>query len=149
MSTAELTLVPPPDDPRRRELWLQHAAGLVLFEDVRGYALGRLDPGLSDEARQAARKAIDDALYGVMLVIDGVTGGLSGGDLRFELHVAARLLRQIRGKREVVEELDLADGDGMCMGFHGWLEGDFGPEPVATRPPLEPPKKAPNRRRRA
>jgi len=28
--------------------------------------------------------------------------------------------------------LDLARGDGFCMGYHGWLEGDFGKDPVAV-----------------
>ena len=36
---------------------------------------------------------------------------------------------------KVVAELELSDGDGMCMGYHGWLEGDFGEDPVAAPKP--------------
>ncbi len=25
-----------------------------------------------------------------------------------------------------IYKLDTSDGDGMCMGFHAWKEGDFG-----------------------
>jgi hypothetical protein len=31
---------------------------------------------------------------------------------------------------QLVESLDLRDGDGMCMGYHGWIDGDFGSDPV-------------------
>ncbi len=33
---------------------------------------------------------------------------------------------------EVVEELNTLEGDGMCMGFHGWIENDFGSEEIVT-----------------
>ena len=25
-----------------------------------------------------------------------------------------------------IQEINTFDGDGMCMGFHGWKENDFG-----------------------
>lgn len=66
MATWEHELVGPPSKPRALELWLQHAAGFILFES----------------------------------------------------------------------ELDLRQGDGMCIGYHGWREGDFGKHPIAVpRPP--------------
>jgi hypothetical protein len=34
-------------------------------------------------------------------------------------------------------EVDLRQGDGMCMGYHGWLEGDYGKHPVAVARPGE------------
>lgn len=30
---------------------------------------------------------------------------------------------------EAIRELDLFEGDGMCVGYHGWMEGDFGENP--------------------
>jgi hypothetical protein len=37
----EHVLAAPPADDRRQALWLQHAVGFVLAEDVRGYAGAR------------------------------------------------------------------------------------------------------------
>lgn len=75
MATHQRRLTRPPIDERERELWIQHAAGLIIFEDGRNYAIEQL---------------------------------------------------------EAVTEINLADGDGMCMGFHGWKEGVFG-----VCPPME------------
>jgi len=123
----------PPSTQRRRELWLQHAAGFVLFRDVRGYAVDQIDPDLSAESRAAALKAIDDALYGLMMVIDGVTGGLQNQELAINLKVAVHLRRLAPAEfTDPVAEVDLSKGDGMCMGYHGWLEGDFGKDPVVV-----------------
>src|SRR5262249_734659 len=116
----------PPREPRALELWLQHAAGFILFRDVREYARERLAPGLSPVAREAALKAIDDTLYGLMMVADGVTGTLRSDNA--SVSIPFRVILQ-QGDR-IVSELNLADGDGVCMGFHGWLKGDFGSDPV-------------------
>jgi hypothetical protein len=126
MATDKFVLAPPPSEPRALELWLQHAAGLVLFEDVRGYALARLDPDEEASTREAATKAIDNAVYGLMMVIDGVTGTLRGGEYRVDLRMNVRLSRG----SELIQQLDLFDGDGMCMGYHRWIRGDFGDDPV-------------------
>lgn len=32
----------------------------------------------------------------------------------------------------IIEQMDLRDGDGVCMGFHSWKEGNFGTDPVAA-----------------
>jgi hypothetical protein len=115
-----------PDSPRERELWLQHVAGYIIFEDVRRYAVDRVDPAYSAGERSAALKAIDDAVYGLMMVIDGVTG-----TLRSETEsVNVRMHVEHRRYGEVVQDLDLFSGDGMCMGYHFWLDGDFGAIPV-------------------
>jgi GNAT superfamily N-acetyltransferase len=129
VASSDLELKSPPPDERRFELWLQHAAGRILFEDVRGYALERIDAKLSPESRAVAEKAINDTLYGLMMVIDGVTGELTSDELAVELSVAVRLVN--RASREVTAEIDLKEGDGMCMGYHGWIAGDYGEDPVA------------------
>jgi len=115
MATCDFTLAPAPTTERLLELWLQHAAGLIIFEDVRGYAFERLDPNLDEKTREIATKAIDDAIYGLMMVLDGVTGSLGNSEYRLGLKT----------------EVYLSRGDGMCMGYHRWLEADFGEEPIA------------------
>ena len=99
---------------------------MILIQDSRGYARARLPESLSASERAAAIAAIDDALYGLMMVADGVTGGLRNDRYDVAVTVHARLRRD----GEVLSEMDLAGGDGMCMGFHGWLAGDFGDAPV-------------------
>lgn len=133
MASWQLELEHPPQEHGALELWLQHAMGRILFEDVRGHAMDRMEPALSAEARAAARKAIDDALYGLMMVLDGVTGALANETQRVELAVQARLVDASQG--ETMAELDLKDGDGMCMAYHGWIEGDYGEAPVARHKP--------------
>ena len=64
MATHEKTLTLPPDGERDLELWIQHAAGLIIFEDVRNYAVEQLDGNLGEDARSAALKAIDHACMG-------------------------------------------------------------------------------------
>jgi len=133
MASWQLELHEPPQGDRELELWLQHATGRILFEDVRGYAIDRIEQALSAEAHAAAKKGIDDALYGLMMVLDGVTGALANETQRVELAVQARLVN--RSPEKIVVELDLKDGDGMCMGYHGWLEGNYGEDPVVVRKP--------------
>ena len=130
MASYQRILQTPPEELRALELWLQHAAGQILFEDVRAYALEKMASGLSEEARAAAEKGINDALYGLMMVIDGVSGALANQVQHVELNVQARLVDSQRSN--VVAAIDLKDGDGICMGYHGWLEGDFGAHPVAV-----------------
>lgn len=135
MATWQYELSNPPTEPRARELWLQHAAGFILFEDVRRYAMERIDLALPDDARAAVQQGIDDALYGLMMVIEGVTGGLSNPSHTVYIDFIARLAaRGDSGDGSVLSEVDLRQGDGMCMGYHGWLEGDFGEHPVAVPP---------------
>jgi hypothetical protein len=130
MASWKLELNHPPQEKRAFELWLQHAAGRILFEDVRGYAIERIDPNLTAEARAAVQKGIDDALYGLMMVIDGVSGGLGNDEQTVELSVSVKLLTN--KSEETAAEMTLRDGDGMCIGYHGWLEGDYGEHQVAT-----------------
>jgi hypothetical protein len=136
MASWQHELVDPPPEPRAQELWLQHAAGFIFFEDVRRYAIERIDPALAAEARAAALKGIDDALYGLIMVIDGVTGGISNAHRTVYIDFIARLATRIDSKAgAVISEVDLRSGDGMCMGYPGWLEGDFGKAPIAAPRP--------------
>ncbi len=145
MATHEHELADAPTQPRARELWLQHAAGFIVFEDVRRYAMERIDPKLTGKARAAVQKGIDDAVYGLMMVIDGVSGGLSNAKHKVNLNLTVRL--ETRGEVKRIEsEVDLFQGDGMCMGYHGWLEGDFGSDPVVLSAKPMSKKKAPKKK---
>lgn len=112
----------PPPPGRRRELWLQQLAGWVVFRDVRDYARKAISLDLDPVARGAALAAIDDAVYGLMMVFDGVAGGVGSDEWSAELSTSIRL----RHGPEVTDEITLNQGDGMCMGYHRWIEDDFG-----------------------
>jgi hypothetical protein len=131
MATWQHELGDPPTEPRARELWLQHAAGFIVFEDIRRYAMERIDPAINGKALAAVQKGIDDAVYGLMMVIDGVTGGISNASHTVYIDFIARLAARGDSERGALSEVDLRNGDGMCMGYHGWLEGDFGKHQVA------------------
>jgi hypothetical protein len=124
MATWHYTLTDPPNDQRARELWLQHGAGFIIFQDMRQYAIDAIPAGYDAVQREAAMKGIDDAVYGLMMVIDGVTGGLSNEKFRLSLQTKVQL--QSVGDGSLVHELDLFKGDGMCMGYHTWKDDDFG-----------------------
>jgi hypothetical protein len=132
MATYEHELTAPPKEPRARELWIQHAAGFILFQDSRAYAIDRIDSRLDAKARAAVVKGIDDALYGLMMIVDGVSGQLSNDSDEVSITMLVRHARKAStGDAAVLEELDLQNGDGMCMGIHGWRDGDFGENPPA------------------
>ena len=134
MATSQYELAEPPSEPRAHELWLQHAAGFIIFEDVRRYAMEQIDPSLSAKERSAAQKGIDDAVYGLMMIIDGVTGAVSNSTRNVYIDFIARLAKRADAQDgEVLSEVDLRRGDGMCMGYHGWREGDFGVDAIAVR----------------
>lgn len=131
MATFERQLATAPESERDYELWLQHAAGKIIFEDARAYAAERIPADASPEARKVALSAIDDALYGIMMIAEGVSGRLENSTDQVHLALFVRHLRFDRsGDQHLVSEFDLAMGDGLCMGFHGWVEGDFGRAPV-------------------
>jgi hypothetical protein len=138
MATWQYELSDPPTEPRARELWLQHAAGFIVFEDVRRYAMERMELSLSNEVRDAVQKGIDDTVYGLMMVIEGVTGSLANENYSVHIDFIARLLsRKVPQGGEEQTEIDLREGDGMCMGYHGWIDGDFGEDQVAIAKTVE------------
>lgn len=68
-----------------------------------------------------------------MMIIDGVTGGISSASHSVYIDFFVRLSKRSKSKNDgILEELNLRNGDGMCMGYHGWLEGDFGSNPIAV-----------------
>lgn len=133
MASYEYTLCKQPDDERRRELWLQHAAGLIVLEDARNYAIDRIPDDADPETRQKIIAGIDDAIYGMMMIFDGVSGTLQNSEYEVTLNTFVSLVKRGDKESTVLQSLNLSDGDGMCMGYHGWLEGDYGKDPVAGK----------------
>jgi hypothetical protein len=134
MATFNLKLEDCPTEARSRELWLQHAAGLIVFEDARQYAIDQIDETLDDEVKAEITRGINNAMYGLMMIFDGVSGNLEGSEYSVKLETKVVLSKKHEsGKDIVVDQIDLNKGDGMCIGYHGWLEGDFGKDLVATR----------------
>lgn len=119
-------LTNPPQNERARELWLQHAAGFILFRDMRNYAIDKIREEVDEQTKEKIIAGIDDTIYGLMMMMDGVTGSLSNE----QYSVTIKHVIQLNQNGETVQEINTLDGDGMCMGFHGWLEGDYGEEEI-------------------
>ena len=118
----------PPKDERSKELWLQHAAGFIIFQNMRKYAIDRIPIEYEDETKHKIITGIDDAIYGLMMMMDGVTGTLANEE--YAVRIESKIL--LESNHEIIQEINTLDGDGMCMGFHGWKEGDFGEDPIYT-----------------
>lgn len=116
-------LSPPPDKPEQRKQWLAHAFGKILFQHAHRYALENIAANATLEAQTTARKAAEDTLYGLMMILDGVADKLENEQYRLTLATRIQLVRQ--DSDEVADSLDLTDTDGLCMVFHDWKEGHF------------------------
>ncbi len=121
-------LTNPPVDDRSRELWLQHAAGFILFEDMRNYAIKKIPIDTDEKAKEKVINGIDDAIYGLMMIMDGVVGTLQNDEYTVSIETNISLERN----GEIVQKINTLEGDGMCMGFHGWKDGDFGEDDIYT-----------------
>lgn len=115
-----------PEQPRERSLWMQHMTGALLMTEVRQRVLDELPADLSEETRAVACKAVDDTLYCLMMLVEGVVAPAcdASGGIDFEVDLVGRLVDSGTGK--VLHTESLRDGDGACMGLTGWLEGDYG-----------------------
>jgi len=118
-----------PTEPAALDLWLQHAAGFILFEKVRAAGLATLEANAPKEIRAAVELAVDATVYALMMQIDGVSGGLRGAEAEIALTFGVDLIKD----DTVVANVDLRNGDGMCMGFHSWVDGDFGSDAVVKK----------------
>lgn len=116
----------PPKNIETRELWMENAAGFIIMEDIMKYAISRIPDGTDQETRVKIKAGIEDAIYGLCMMMDGVSGTLQNDE--YSLRIQHKILLEY--KDSTLEEIDTLDGDGMCMGLHSWLEGDFGNEPI-------------------
>ena len=78
-------LSPPPDKPEQRKQWLAHAFGKILFQHAHRYALENIAADATPETQAVARKAAEDALYGLMMILDGVVDDLENEQYRLAL----------------------------------------------------------------
>lgn len=115
-------LANPPEKVRDKELWMQHGAGFLVFENIRKYALDKINHETDETIKAQIIKGINDTIYGLMMQMDGVFDPLENDEYRLELQSNIMLFKN----EEVVEVINTLDGDGMCMAYHDWLEGDFG-----------------------
>jgi hypothetical protein len=123
--TEHLTALP--QDPRDRELWMQHAIGYVLMRDVREYALSAVPVDAEPEVKRVAMRVLDKALFGLMEIVDSYNVPIRNGPHLFRVDLVGTV--QARDDNTVIASQSLADGDGACMGVHSWLDGDFGDLP--------------------
>ena len=93
---------------------------------MRKYAVDRIPTNTDEETKTKIIKGIDDAVYGLMMIFDGVTGFLKNDE--YEVSFQNKIL--LKKKHEIIQEIDTFHSDGMCMGFHMWKEGDFGEDKV-------------------
>ncbi|MFM9924704.1 hypothetical protein VLK31_17050 [Variovorax sp. H27-G14] len=116
-----MTPLPPPEswrtDPEGRWIDAANTFGHHLMQAARDRAFARIPASATPECRDIARQAALDAIYGVLMLLDGVA---DSDGVRYALQARVQ-------PADTAETIELApDGDGLCMGFHGWVAGDFG-----------------------
>lgn len=116
----------PPEEERAKELWLQNALGLLIFENTREYAIERIPNHLSDGQKEIVINGINDAVYGMLMMLDGVTENFSNDE--YTVKLASQFV--LEKNSNPIMAINSLDSDGMCMGFHDWLENDFGDAPI-------------------
>lgn len=124
------TLTDPPIDKDDREAWMTHAAGHIIFEQMRRYAVQRIPKDTDDATREKIITGIDDAIYAYTMLLDGVFSPFS--NKQYEVSIDTRILLT-KADGEIVHALHTFDTEGMCMAYHGWKEGDFGEDPIYTK----------------
>jgi hypothetical protein len=116
-----------PEDAHARLIYLSNAFGRLLFETARAQAREEAS-SLPDPLQTQLQELLDAQLYAVLQILDGITVPIGNDRINLEFVLKARLRERENG--EVFEEVELGpDGEGLCMGFQGWVEGDFGAVP--------------------
>ena len=116
-----------PADPLDRWIYAGHTFGRHLMRSARDYAYQRIPADASEETQAVAKDAAFYALYGVMMLLDGITKNEIDPDHR-ATYVLSLQVRDTTGA--VVKTVELApDGDGLCMGIHAWMADEFEPPP--------------------
>ena len=114
-----------PSEEHARWIRAGNTFGRHLMAAARDYAFRRIAKDTPPAQRQLAEKAALDAIYGVMMLLDGVAGSPIDDQHRAQYVLSLRVLSE--SEDGPVEQFELApEGDGLCMGFHGWVAGNFG-----------------------
>jgi hypothetical protein len=113
-----------PEDEHARLIYLSNVFGRLFVEMARSPAHERAAL-LPQEVRQEVISIVDSALYAVVQILDGVIDPIRNDQLDLEFALLARLRETSSGS--TVDEVELGpSGEGLCIGFHGWVERDFG-----------------------
>lgn len=128
MSPSRIELGQVSEDAHARLIYVSNVFGRVYFRAARDPFRDRVR-SLPPPLRPEMEELLDGALYAVLQVLDGVTDHVGNDNLKVEFVLSARL--RDKANRSVVDEIELGpNGEGLCMGFHGWVEGDFGDTPT-------------------
>jgi hypothetical protein len=113
-------------DPNGRWRDAFHTFGHLLLSHARDGAIARLPASTSNEDRALAQQSATDALYNLMMILDGVAGAKADDHHSIEFALIARV-RKRDDASPVVEQFELApDGEeSACMGFHLWTAGEY------------------------
>ena len=103
-----------------------HTFGHLLFTHTLNSVIADIPQSATPEARVIATKAASDALYSVMMILEGIVGAPADQDHLIEFALIARVLGSA-SPHECVEQFELAPNgaESACMGFHFWSEGNF------------------------
>ena len=106
-------------DEHARWILAGNTFGHHVMESARDYALNQIPKNVSPEALAVSQQAIHNALYGMMMILDGITENRIDNQHRVEYVLATR----IHSHGKTVEMIELTpNGDGLCIGFHGWVD---------------------------
>ena len=113
-----------PEERDSRLIFLTNAFGRVLFETARAPARARAS-ALPEDVRSQVEELLDGQLYAVLQLLDGVPPRIHADAAAVEFVLKARV--RDRATDAVLDEVELGpDGEGLCMGFAGWVAEDFG-----------------------
>jgi len=111
-----------PNDAHVRWIRAGHMFGKHLMHAARDYAVARIPEDAPPVERQARIAGAMDAIYGVMMLLDGVADADIDEAHRAEYVLTMRIIAE----RKPIEELELAPGgDGLCIGYHYWKNDEY------------------------
>jgi hypothetical protein len=93
---------------------------------MKEYAISKIPNDADAKTKDKIIQGIEDAIYGLMMMMDGVVGSLQNDD--YTVTIENNILLEKNG--QVIQRINTLNGDGMCMGFHDWREGKFGEDTV-------------------
>ena len=101
-----------------------HTFGHLLLSHAKNEALSKLPETASVESKEIADKAVTDALYNLMMILEGVVGAPIGDAQSIEFALIAKIRNSTD---ETIEQFELAPNgeEPACMGFHSWTSGSF------------------------
>lgn len=91
--TSDDRLTPLPESRADRSLWMQHGIGYLLMRDVREPAIATIPQEASEDARAAAVRAINNTLYRLMMLVDGVSRPLANDDVELTVDLVGTIER--------------------------------------------------------